>query len=77
MRWSGRLLNLCNTAPAVRADQVVCIHDANVFRSPDSYGRMFRTVYRSLLPMLASRSARITTVSRDAAKQIAAHLPVA
>ncbi|MGI4766068.1 MAG: glycosyltransferase [Janthinobacterium lividum] len=77
LRWPGRLLNLCNTAPAVRADQVVCIHDANVFRSPESYGRAFRTVYRSLLPLLASRSARIATVSRDAAKQIAAHLPVA
>ncbi len=77
LRWPGRLLNLCNTAPAARADQVVCIHDANVFRSPESYGRAFRTVYRSLLPLLASRSARIATVSRDAAKQIAAHLPVA
>ncbi len=76
VRWPGRLLNLCNTAPATRGNQVVCIHDANVFRSPDSYGRTFRTVYRSLLPMLASRSARITTVSRDAARQIAAYLPV-
>ena len=77
LRWRGRLLNLCNTAPVARADQVVCIHDANMFRSPDSYGRAFRTLYRSLLPLLASRSARITTVSRDAARQIAAHLPVA
>ncbi len=77
LRWPGRLLNLCNTAPAARADQVVCIHDANVFRSPDSYGLAFRALYRSLLPVLASRSARIATVSRDAAHQIAAHLPVA
>ena len=77
VRWSGRILNLCNTAPAIRTDQIVCIHDANVFRNPDSYGRMFRMVYRSLLPMLASRSARIATVSHDAAKQIAAILPVA
>jgi hypothetical protein len=30
-RWRGRLLNLCNRAPAMKADQVVCIHDANVF----------------------------------------------
>ncbi|RYC29464.1 glycosyltransferase [Lichenibacterium minor] len=77
LRCSGRLLNLCNTAPAARADQVVCIHDANVFRSPDSYGRAFRALYRSLLPVLAARSARIATVSHDAARQIAAHLPVA
>ena len=45
---------------AARADQVVCIHDANVFRSPESYGRAFRTVYRGLLPLLASRSAATT-----------------
>ena len=77
LRWRGRLLNLCNTAPVARADQVVCIHDANVFREPDSYGRAFRALYRSLLPVLASRSARISTVSRDAARQLAAHLPVA
>ncbi len=77
LRWRGRLLNLCNTAPAARADQIVCIHDANVFREPDSYGRAFRALYRSLLPVLAARSARISTVSRDAARQLAAHLPVA
>src|SRR6478609_3420285 len=23
-----RLLNLCNTAPAIKSDQIVCIHDA-------------------------------------------------
>ena len=40
-QWRGRLLNLCNTAPAVKADQVVCIHDANVFVAPESYGRAF------------------------------------
>lgn len=70
LRATGRrLLNLCNMAPAARADQVLCIHDANVFRSPLSYGRAFRILYRALLPVLASRSARITTVSRDAARQ--------
>src|SRR5207244_660506 len=31
VHWDGRLLNLCNLAPAVKADQVICIHDANVF----------------------------------------------
>ena len=75
-RWPGPLLNLCNTAPLVRARQVVCIHDANVFRMPDSYGRGFRTFYRTLQPLLARRSARLATVSRDAARQLAQHLPV-
>lgn len=75
-RWRGPLLNLCNTAPLVRAEQVLCIHDANVFRMPESYGRSFRTLYRTLQPMLARRSSRIATVSRDAARQLAQHLPV-
>lgn len=75
-RWRGRLLNLCNTAPAARADQIVCVHDANVLVSPESYGRVFRRVYGALQPMLARRSARITTVSHAAARQIARHLPV-
>jgi glycosyltransferase involved in cell wall biosynthesis/GT2 family glycosyltransferase len=75
-RWRGRLLNLGNTAPAIKADQVVCIHDSNVFVAPESYGRAFSTTYRLLQPLLARRSARITTVSADSARQIARHLPV-
>lgn len=76
-RWRGPLLNLCNTAPILRSRQVVCIHDANVFQMPESYGWRFRTLYRLLQPMIARRSARIATVSHDAARQLSEHLPVA
>lgn len=72
--WPDRLLNLCNTAPALRSEQVVCIHDANVFLAPESYGFGFRTAYRSLQPLLARRGARIATVSGFSAGQIARHL---
>lgn len=72
----GLLLNLCNTAPALKRDQIVCIHDANVFTVPESYGRGFRTAYRALQPLLARRSARITTVSEASARQLARHLPI-
>ncbi|PVE21802.1 glycosyl transferase [Microvirga sp. KLBC 81] len=75
-QWNRRLLNLCNTAPALKTDQIVCIHDANVFIAPDSYGPAFRTSYSSLQPLLARRAARITTVSVASAQQIAKHLPV-
>lgn len=75
-QWHGRLLNLCNTAPATKADQIVCIHDANVFTTPDSYSRAFRTVYQTLQPLLVRRSARIATVSHAAARQITRHLPI-
>jgi glycosyltransferase involved in cell wall biosynthesis len=72
--WQGPILNLCNTAPALKADQVVCIHDANVFVAPESYGLPFRAFYKTLQPLLARRAARIATVSTYSAEQIAKHL---
>lgn len=75
-RWRGRLLNLCNTAPAAKADQIVCIHDANIFTAPESYGTAFRSVYRTLQPLIARQATRITTVSTASALQISRHLPL-
>ena len=75
-RCRGQLLNLCNTAPAVKTDQVVCIHDANIFLQPESYSLAFRTLYRSLLPAVGRRSARVTTVSSFSASQIDEHLGI-
>lgn len=72
--WPSRLLNLCNTAPAFKTDQVVCIHDANVFLAPESYGVSFRAFYKTLQPLLAQRVARISTVSAFSAREIAQHL---
>lgn len=72
--WPGHLLNLCNTAPVVRREQIVCIHDAHVFVAPNSYGRAFRTLYRTLQPLVARRAARVTTVSAHSAREIAHHL---
>ncbi|MGI6244711.1 MAG: glycosyltransferase [Pseudochelatococcus sp.] len=74
--WAGRLLNLGNTAPAAKADQIVCIHDANVFVAHESYGGAFRRLYSVLQPLLVRRSARIVTVSQASARQIARHLPI-
>lgn len=74
--WRGRLLNLCNTGPALKGDQIVCIHDANVFVSPESYGPAFRRFYGLLQPLLARRAVRIATVSHASARQIARCLPV-
>jgi glycosyltransferase involved in cell wall biosynthesis len=76
IKWSGSLLNLCNTAPVSKTQQILCIHDANVFIRPESYSRSFRMLYRALQPMIVRRSAKITTVSADSATQIAKYLPV-
>ncbi len=74
---SGKpLLNLCNTAPALSRGHVLCIHDANVFVEPQSYSRGFRTFYRTLQPLAARRALQVTTVSRNAAAQLAEHLGI-
>jgi len=73
---SGQLLNLCNTAPLAKSEQIVCIHDANVFTAPGSYGPAFRALYTRLQPLLVRRAARIATVSHASARQLARHLPI-
>ncbi|MCJ2115962.1 glycosyltransferase [Methylobacterium sp. J-001] len=74
--WQGNLLNLCNTAPAIKTNQVVCMHDANVFIEGNSYGTAFRLFYENLQPLLARRVTKITTVSKFSAGQIAQFLSV-
>ncbi|MCJ8518615.1 glycosyltransferase involved in cell wall biosynthesis [Pseudorhizobium tarimense] len=71
-----RLLNLCNMAPAIKSEQVVCIHDTNVLSSPDSYTHGFRAVYRSLQPLFARRAVKIATVSHASARQLSRYLPI-
>jgi glycosyltransferase involved in cell wall biosynthesis len=76
LRGKERLLNLCNTAPAFANDQVVCIHDANIFNEPVSYRRAFRSYYKLLQPWIARRALRVTTVSNYAAADIAKHIDI-
>lgn len=71
-----RLLNLCNMAPVIKSEQIVCIHDTNVLSSPGSYSRGFRMAYRCLQPLFALRGVRIATVSHASARQLARYLPI-
>ena len=66
----GGLLSLCNTGPLALKRQIVCIHDLNSRITPESYGLMFRAVYRVLIPALGRRAAQIVTVSRFSQKTI-------
>lgn len=68
---AGGLLSLCNTGPLAAKKQILCIHDANTRLVPESYGFMFRTVYRFLEPMLGRRAAQITTVSHFSQRSLA------
>jgi glycosyltransferase involved in cell wall biosynthesis len=62
----GLLVSLCNVAPLSRRGDVVFIHDAQAFISPQSYSRAFRLWYQTVLPVLAARASRVATVSNYA-----------
>jgi glycosyltransferase involved in cell wall biosynthesis len=72
---SGTLINLGNTGPVLSgARQVVVIHDAGVFDTPESYSLQFRLWYRTLQKRLISGGANAVTVSRFACRRISQHL---
>lgn len=64
------VLSLGNFGPALVRNSIVCIHDANVFLQPDSYSRAFGLAYRTLLPLVGRRAARIATVSQFSADML-------
>jgi glycosyltransferase involved in cell wall biosynthesis len=69
------LVNLGNTAPlAAGRNQLVVIHDAGAFDTPESYSTAFRAWYRALHLALPRVGARIATVSEFSRGRIAHHL---
>ncbi|MBR0657401.1 glycosyltransferase family 4 protein [Plastoroseomonas arctica] len=71
------ILNLGNTGP-LRAGrrQIVVIHDAGAFDTPESYSLPFRLWYRSLHRGLALLGARIVTVSAFSRTRLAERLRI-
>ncbi len=65
------IVGFCNTAPLAHARNIVMIHDAQVYTSPQSYSRAFRLWYKFLLPQLARQGAKIITGSEHARRQLA------
>ena len=60
----GPILNFCNTFPIFRNDQIIVVHDASVYASPDGYTWAFRTYYKGLFKAASLRnSIRIATDS--------------
>ncbi len=71
----GVLVNLGNTAPILTGRrQVVVIHDAGVFDTPESYSLRFRTWYKTLQHWLVRAGAQVATVSDFSRRRIVAHL---
>lgn len=61
------LVNLCNSGPLAKSNQITCIHGANSFVSSGSYSRKFRISQKILLNGMGRRSVHVTTVSRASA----------
>jgi len=66
------LVNLCNTAPIAKRDQLVFLHDAGVFRTPNAYRPAFRWWYRVLFVVVTRRAAALATNSDFSRAELAA-----
>ncbi len=68
------LVSLCNTAPALRENQLVVIHDAATFANPGNFSLAFRGWYRVLLAALMKRARVVASVSKFSADELGRHL---
>ncbi len=68
---NGVLVNLGNTGPMFARRQVVVIHDAGVFTTPEAYSPRFRAWYRFLQRRLTHGSAALASVSVFSRNEIA------
>lgn len=74
---SGHLLiNLCNTAPILKTNQLLTIHDAATSANKDNYSFAFRSWYKILHHTLPLRTKRITTVSNFSKSELLKYYPV-
>ena len=66
----GVLLNLGNTASLRCHNQAVVIHDAGIYRSPETYSWRFKTWYRLMQSLLVRGRTKIITVSEFSRSEI-------
>jgi len=60
---NGFLVNFCNTAPVIKKNQIVTIHDVSVYGFPQAYSTVFKAWYRLLHKTNTVRSRQILTDS--------------
>ena len=67
---ANTVLSFCNSAPLLGRHNVVMMHDAQTFSSPESYTTAFRNWYRFMLPILGRRADLILTGSQFSKSQL-------
>lgn len=70
------LLSPGNAGPLLHPQQVLVLHDANLWEIPEAYSRPYAWLHRALRPRLAHRVTGLVTVSRYSARQLSAILGV-
>ncbi|MDD4936953.1 MAG: glycosyltransferase family 1 protein [Acidiphilium sp.] len=73
----GLLINPGNTAPLRGRRQVVVIHDAGVFSTPEAYSWKFRLWYKTMQGLLVRFGTQVVTVSEFSRAEILRHLRAA
>jgi len=64
------VVSFCNIGPVLKRNQLVVIHDAQVYTQPVSYTWSFRAVYKALLPLLGRVSRHVVVVSENTKKEL-------
>ncbi|ASA97020.1 glycosyltransferase family 4 protein [Anoxybacillus flavithermus] len=67
----GLLVNLCNTGPLLKGEQIVTIHDVAVYSKPEGFTKMFVYWYKFLFQVLSIVARRIITVSKFSKRELA------
>ena len=70
----GVLINLGNTGPIMARSQIIVVHDAGVFSSPEAYSWKFRLWYKALQKAHVRRGTVFVTVSEFSKQELAKHL---
>jgi glycosyltransferase involved in cell wall biosynthesis len=77
--WKARgcvLWSPSATGPLLHGRQVVTLHDVAFLDVPEFFAPNFVRLYRTLMPLLARRAARVVTVSQFSRQRIAATLGI-
>ncbi|MGV2288062.1 glycosyltransferase family 1 protein [Trinickia sp. YCB016] len=70
------LLNLCNTNPIFKRQQVVMVHDMAVYDMPQGFSQKFRLWYRLCFSLLPRMAPMVLTVSTYSKQRICHHLGI-
>lgn len=70
------LVNLCNTGPILKKDQISVIHDAAVFSNGENFSFLFKMWYKVMLTSQAKFSKKIVTVSNFSKSELVKYLNI-